>query len=79
MSVRVKSVVEVGRQERPYSDEVITAVSEWMILVAQPTRLRLLDRLEFAGELHERALVDELSTNGQRCGWPCERLARVPA
>jgi len=65
MSVRLERVVGSGYEQRPYSDDVVTAVSEWMILIAQPTRLRLLDRLELAGELHEQALVDELSTTQQ--------------
>ena len=65
MSIRLESPVGLAVGERPYSDETVTVIGEWMILIAQPTRLRLLDRLELAGELHEQALVDELSTTQQ--------------
>ena len=65
MSVRLERIVGSSYGRRPYSDEVVTAVGEWMILIAQPTRLRLLDRLELAEELHEQALVDALSTTQQ--------------
>ena len=65
MSFRLERVTRSSYGQRPYSDEVITAVGEWMVLIAQPTRLQLLDRLELAGELHEQVLVDELSTTQQ--------------
>lgn len=65
MSVRLERVGGSSFGQRPYSDELVTAISERLMLIAQPTRLRLLDRLELAGELHEQALVDELSTTQQ--------------
>ena len=65
MSLAVDPVARVGSEERPYSNDVVMAVSERLALIAQPTRLQLLDRLELAGELHEQALVDELSTTQQ--------------
>lgn len=65
MSVRLRPAGALRNERRPYGDELIASVSEWMTLVAQPTRLQLLDRLDLGGELHEQALVDELSTTQQ--------------
>jgi len=51
--------------ERPYGHETVSSVADHLTLIAQPTRLQLLDRLELGGELHEQALVDALSTTQQ--------------
>jgi len=46
MSLRLRPPDSPRHKDRPYTDEVVTPVSEWTILIAQPTRLRLLDHLE---------------------------------
>jgi len=65
MSLPVDTIARARFGERPYSDELVAVIGERLALMAQPTRLQLLDRLELAGVLHEQALVDELSTTQQ--------------
>ena len=66
MSMGPRPAATLGSGRRPHTPRVVTSRSEWMVRIAQPTRLKLLDRLELARKPNQHAVVDVLRTTRQK-------------